>query len=148
MDIRETAAILAMIAAVDSRRSFGEIDVSAWHAVIGDFTFDDAREAVISHYRESPHSITPSDINTRVGAWRRKRIGNRIAPVPPVDANDIAGYQRWIGAWFTAVADGATDAEAQRRADAEIGIARQAIQHETSPRSVDYGAVGKSVPNE
>lgn len=140
--MRETAAILAMVAAVDSRRSFGEIDVQAWHAFIGDFTFDDAREAVISHYRESPHSITPSDINTRVGAVRRARIGNRVAPLPPVDPNDVASYNAWIGSWFTAIADGLSDEEAERRADAEVGVIRQAIT--TSPGTVDLTGIGKA----
>lgn len=140
--MRETAAILAMVAAVDSRRSFGEIDVQAWHAFIGNFTFDDAREAVISHYRESPHSITPSDINTRVGAVRRARIGNRVAPLPPVDPNDVASYNAWIGSWFTAIADGLSDEEAERRADAEVGVIRQAIA--TSPGTVDLTGIGRA----
>lgn len=140
--MRDTAAILAMVAAVDSRRSFGEIDVQAWHAFIGDFTFDDAREAVIAHYRESPHSITPSDINTRVGAVRRARIGNRVAPLPPVDPNDVASYNAWIGSWFTAIADGLTEDEATRRADSELGVIREAIA--TSPRTVDLTGIGRA----
>lgn len=142
MDARETAGILAMIAAVDSRRSFGEIDVTAWHAVIGDFTFDDARQAVIDHYKESPHSIAPSDINLRIGAWRRARIGNRVAPVPPVDANDVAAYQRWISMWFRAIGDGYSEAEAERRADADLGIARQAVEA-PRPREVDYDSMAR-----
>lgn len=140
--MRETAAILAMVAAVDSRRSFGEIDVQAWHAFIGNFTFDDAREAVIAHYRESPHSITPSDINTRVGAVRRARIGNRVAPLPPVDPNDVASYNAWIASWFTAIADGLSDEEAERRADSEVGVIRQAIT--MSLRDVDLTGIGKA----
>lgn len=140
--MRDTAAILAMVAAVDSRRSFGEIDVQAWHAFIGDFAFDDCREAVIAHYRESPHSITPSDITTRVGAVRRARIGNRVAPVPPIDPSDARGYADWIGAWMHAVADGLTEEEATRRADSELGVIRQAIT--MSPRNVDLTGIGKT----
>lgn len=140
--MRETAAILAMVAAVDSRRSFGEIDVQAWHAFIGDFTFDDCREAVIAHYRESPHSIVPSDINTRVGAVRRARIGNRVAPLPPVDPSDERAYRDWVGAWMHAIADGLSDEEAERRADAHVGVIRQALV--TSQRQIDLTGMGKA----
>jgi hypothetical protein len=47
---QEIAAILAMISSLDGRRAFGEVDVIAWEAVIGDLRFPDAREAVIRHY--------------------------------------------------------------------------------------------------
>jgi hypothetical protein len=141
--MRETAAILAMVAAVDSRRSFGQIDAQAWHAFIGDFTFDDCREAVIGHYKESPHSITPSDINTRIIAARRARIGNRVAPVPPIDPSDARGYADWVVAWMHAVADGLTEEEATRRADSELGVIREAIA--MSQRTVDLTGIGREV---
>jgi hypothetical protein len=141
MTLQETAAILAMIAAVDSRRSFGEIDVTAWHAFIGGFMFDDAREAVIAHYKESPHSILPTDVCTRVGAVRRARIGNRVAPLPPVDANDVRAYQDWIGAWFTAIADGLDDKAAEAVADAKVGVKRQVTA--TAQRDVNLSGLAK-----
>ena len=50
MNRQEIAAILAMISSLDGRRAFGEVDVIAWEAVIGDLRFPDAREAVIRHY--------------------------------------------------------------------------------------------------
>ncbi len=141
MTLQETAAILAMIAAVDSRRSFGEIDVTAWHAFIGNFTFDDAREAVIAHYKESPHSILPADVNTRVGAVRRARIGNRVAPLPPVDPNDVQGYQEWTGAWYSAIANGLDDVAAQAVADAKIGAKREVTA--TADRSINLTGLAK-----
>lgn len=141
MELRETAAILAMVTALDSRRSFGELDAKAWQAVIGDFSFDDCREALIGHYRESPHSITPSDIATRVAAARRARIGNRVAPLPPVDPNDVVRYKSWIGAWSTAIADGADDEEAAVIANAEVGAVPQAV--DMRQRAIDVSSMGR-----
>jgi hypothetical protein len=141
MTLQETAAILAMIAAVDSRRSFGEIDVTAWHAFVRDFTFDDARDAVIAHYKESPHSILPTDICTRVGAARRARIGNRVAPLPPVDADDVQGYREWTGAWYAAVANGLDDKSAEAVADAKVGVKRQITA--TAERHIDLAGLAK-----
>lgn len=143
MDLRETAGVLAMISALDSRKVYGEIDAQAWHAVIGDLRFDDCREAVIQHYRESPHSITPADVRGKVTAVRKARIGDRIAPVPPIDPSDTASYQQWQQAWYRGVGDGLTVDEAERVADHALGVARQSLPQ--AHRDVDYGALARRV---
>lgn len=143
MELRETAGVLAMISALDSRKVYGEIDAQAWHAVIGDLRFDDCREAVIQHYRESPHSITPADVRGKVTAVRKSRIGDRIAPVPPIDPSDTASYQQWQQAWYRGVGDGLTVDEAERVADHALGVARQSLPR--AHRDVDYGSLARRV---
>lgn len=143
MDLRETAGILAMISALDGRKAFGDIDAKAWHAVIGDLTFDDCREAVIEHYGESAHPLMPADIRARVKKVRKARIGSKVAPIPPIDANDVERYMAWEQAWYRGVGDGLTDDEAERYADHELGVIRQAV--EASPRSINYGSLARGV---
>lgn len=141
MDLRETAGVLAMISALDSRKAYGEIDAKAWHAVIGDLRFDDCREAVIAHYRESAYSITPADVRSQVMAVRKARIGDRVAPLPPVDPEDTKAYQEWQQAWYRGIGDGLTEDEAERVADHILGVARQSLP--TAPRSVEYGSLAR-----
>lgn len=61
--IREqTIDLLAMVTSLDHRRDFGPPDVAAWHAVLDDVPWPLARQAVIAHYRLSPHPIMPADV--------------------------------------------------------------------------------------
>lgn len=143
MDMRETAGVLAMVAALDPRRTFGEVDAQAWHAVIGDLRFDDCREAVIQHYRTSTYSITPADVVDKVGLMRRSRIGDRVAPLPPIDPADVNGYREWQQLWYKAVGDGLTEDEAEVAADLALGVARKAVSQ--AHRDINYGALGRSV---
>lgn len=141
MDIRETAAVLAMISALDGRKAFGEIDAQAWHAVVGDLRFEDCREAVIAHYRDSSHTLMPADLRAGVKKVRKDRIGDKIAPLPPVDPDDVERYAQWQQVWVRAIGDGLTDEEAEHYADAELGVIRRAI--DTSPRDFDLNVIAK-----
>lgn len=143
MNLRDTAGILAMISALDSRKVYGEIDAQAWHAVIGDLRFDDCREAVIAHYRESSFSITPADVRSKVLAVRKARIGDRVAPLPPVSPEDVKAYQEWQQAWYRGVGDGLTDDEAEKVADHILGVARQSLPQ--APRTIEYGSLARRV---
>jgi hypothetical protein len=143
VDLRETAGVLAMISALDSRKVYGEIDAQAWHAVIGDLRFDDCREAVIQHYRESSYSITPADVRSQVTAVRKARIGDRIAPLPPIDPSDTSSYQRWQQAWYRGVGDGLTEDEAQKVADHALGVTRQSLPE--ARRDINYDALARRV---
>jgi hypothetical protein len=70
MTLEETIDLLATCAAYD-RRTIGEADAVAWHAVVGDLPFAEAQQAVFAHYAESREWIMPADVRTRVR--RRQR---------------------------------------------------------------------------
>lgn len=141
MTMQEVAAVLAMISALDGRKAFGEIDAQAWHAVVGDLRFEDCREAVILHYRESTVTLMPAELRARVKQVRRQRIGDRVAPLPPVEADEVGRYAQWQQAWYRGLGDGLTDDEAERYADAELGVIRQAVV--TKPRNLEIGHIGQ-----
>ncbi|MDG4796198.1 hypothetical protein [Micromonospora sp. WMMD1082] len=68
----QVAAILALAAARD-RRTVGEVDVRAWHEDIGDLDFDDARNAVSRHFRESTEYLMPVHVRRIATELRRQR---------------------------------------------------------------------------
>lgn len=95
----EIRALLALAAAMESRGwAPTGIDVDAWTLVLADVTdFDDARDAIVNHYRESRYRITPAEVRTGAHAIARARIGRARAQqlaLPP------AGPRRTIPDWF------------------------------------------------
>lgn len=106
MNLTETAKLLTMCAAFD-QRTIGEADVSAWQATLDDLRFEDCREAVVAHFRNSSGRIMPNDVRVAVKAMRRDRL-ERDLPIDPPDAdpNDVLGYIRAVREQRTRVADG------------------------------------------
>lgn len=72
MNLTETATLLAVVQAFD-RRTVGETDVIAWQRALVDTVFDDARDAVVEHYRDHREWLMPSDVvkGANMIAWRR-----------------------------------------------------------------------------
>jgi len=98
---------LLTVAAVFDFRSIGEADAIAWHTVLGDLEFGDARAAVLAHYAESCDRVMPANIRQRVKAIRRDRLAREITPAPPPELADQPGrYKAELGAGIRRIADG------------------------------------------
>jgi len=63
--------LLAMVAAMHGGDP-SDAQAAMWAEVLSDIRFGDAREALLDHYRESPHLVTPADICGRGEAWREE----------------------------------------------------------------------------
>src|SRR5690242_19905210 len=87
MESTEIGQLLAIMAMYDYRQVDAAM-VIAWEAVIGDLPFDDARAAVIQHYRNSDERIMPSHVVARVRAIRGDRIARGVMPAPPAEVTD------------------------------------------------------------
>jgi hypothetical protein len=66
MNPSDVATVLAFAAAYD-QRTIGEADVAAWHEALDcpwvpNISLDEAREAVIAHYRRTSERIAPADV--------------------------------------------------------------------------------------
>lgn len=110
--------MLAMIASLDGRRAFGELDVAAWQAVTGDLRFADCKDAVILHYQESTVSLMPAHLFALTKRLRRERIGNRRPDLPGwIDVDDVARQVTYERAWLKAAGDGLSDVEASAVAE-------------------------------
>jgi hypothetical protein len=102
----EVCDLLAVAASFD-RRTIGEADSEAWESAVGDLSFDDARAAVIAHYRETRDWVMPSDVRQRVKAMRLRRL--EATPLPAPACPDYPGrYQELIRASVQRIADGAS----------------------------------------
>lgn len=54
----DTARVLAAAASFD-QRTVGTADVAAWHAALHELDYQDARDAVVRHYRTTAERIMP-----------------------------------------------------------------------------------------
>lgn len=84
MQKSQIAKLLGIAAAFDQRTS-GTADDEAWLAAIGDLNFEDAREALIGHYRDSTERVMPAHIRQRVTLIRNDRYSRARIPDPPPD---------------------------------------------------------------
>lgn len=102
----ETVDLLTVAAAFD-QRTVGEGDAMAWHAVVGDLDFTDAKQAVIAHYTDTAERVMPAHVRTRVRALRRDRLAREVVPAPPHEITDEPGrYQALLQAKVKQIADG------------------------------------------
>ena len=96
----ECATVLAVAQSYD-RRTVGEVDVVAWHRIIGRFAAVECREAVVGHYAKSREWCMPFDVVAGVKAMRADRRGRALEAVPDADPDDVPSY-------LTALRDGRT----------------------------------------
>lgn len=78
----EIALLLGAIAARD-QRTVGDTDVLAWHEDLDDIDFDDARQAVRLHFRDSTDRIMPAHIRRLARIVREERAKSAITKTLP-----------------------------------------------------------------
>lgn len=113
MNIPETSALLAMVAASD-RRTVGDIDVEVWHDALSDLPFGDCRDAVRAHIRSSREWLTPFDIRAGVKRIRADRLDRAPHLVPDADPDDPNAYRQALRDGRMRAADGALTARDMR----------------------------------
>jgi hypothetical protein len=101
----QTAELLAFCAAFD-RRTLGKADVLAWHTVLEDIDFTEARAAVTQHYRTQTRWIMPADIRTTVRTAHRDRLERHTEAHPPAGDTDDTTYRTALLAERRAIASG------------------------------------------
>jgi hypothetical protein len=82
MTREEVVDVLTKCAAFD-QRTVGELDVMAWHEILGRVDLADALEAVRRHYTDSSDRAMPADILklSRIARDERTRLETRAAPL-------------------------------------------------------------------
>lgn len=76
MNITETSNALALAQAFDNR-TVGEVNVRAWHTVLGDLDAADVMEAIRRHYDHSTEWLMPAHVRRLVDAIRQERAKSR-----------------------------------------------------------------------
>jgi hypothetical protein len=55
-------------------RTLTEASVEVWHELVGEYPYDEALEALRSHYAEEPRVVYPADVITRLRAAPGRRL--------------------------------------------------------------------------
>lgn len=83
MNLAETHDLLTLAAAFDNRK-FGDETVAAWREVLRRESFEDARDAVLHHFRTSTEYLMPAHIVQRCREVRNERYDARpVLEGPP-----------------------------------------------------------------
>lgn len=101
----QVAELLTFCAAFD-RRTIGKADVLAWSPLLTTIDFDEAREAVTTHYASSTRWIMPADIRDAVRAAHRNRLERHTDPTPTADPDNPTAYRAELLNTRRAVATG------------------------------------------
>ena len=70
---RAEVVLLLTLAGTFDYRKVGDADVEAWHLALDDIDLDDAKAAVVRHYRESTDRLMPAHVRQRVKTIRAER---------------------------------------------------------------------------
>lgn len=112
MTYDEVCDLLGIIATYDHRK-IGDADGEAWEATIGDLAFPDARQAVVTHFRESTEWLMPAHVRQGVAAIRQARLD---AAGPIAIPEELADYpiraREFLQRAQDAIADGVPPAKA------------------------------------
>lgn len=114
----EAAALLAVAAAFDNRKPDADA-ATAWAAALDDLRFEDCRDAIVAHYRESNEWLMPSSVRTEVRRIRHQRLSDfGQFPVPP--DLDLPDELEWRAGVQRAIADGTITSADQLEARGDL----------------------------
>lgn len=113
-----------------------EYTTEALEELLAPYPAADCRKAVLNIADRGEHWCSPTDIKAEVKRIRAKRVSDYgpIEPPAGLDPDDVRGYQRWLEAKTTAIADG-TDTtpeitEGTRREMPELGSVFRRVDDE------------------
>ena len=91
-----------------------EYTTEALEELLAPYPAADCRRAVLNIAERGEHWCSPTDIKAEVRRIRAKRVADYgpIEPPAGLDPDDVRGYQRWLEAKTTGIADGTDTAPA------------------------------------
>lgn len=101
----EAAALCRFTKALCPQQAIDEYTPDAWHTVLGDLRFEDAKEGVAAAARKSPF-VSPAEIRAEVKLIRNRRL-DEFGPLPaPPSELDENGQVEWRRTTLRRIADG------------------------------------------
>lgn len=104
----EAAALLTVAAAYDNRKPDRD-QAQAWAMALEDYRFEDAREAVVRHYRATTDWLMPKHVIDGVKRIRFDRV-SAFGPLPDppreLDPDDTEAHHIWHRETLRKIADG------------------------------------------
>lgn len=107
MQPTEAVTLCRLAKAFCPQQQFDEFTADAWGEALAPFRFEDCKQALVEHIRQSPF-ISPAEIIDGVKRIRRDRIMAHPPMIPPtsLDPEDTAGYGEWFNSSMKAIGDG------------------------------------------
>ena len=102
----EAQVLLSMAAAFDNRKPDPDA-AKAWAAALDDVRFEDARLALIQHFKTSTEYLMPVMIRTAVRKMRAKRIDDH-PPLTPPPGLTVLETNQWLKEARRRIGDGET----------------------------------------
>lgn len=101
----EAAALCRFTKAACPQQAIDEYTPDAWHPILEDIRFEDAKEAVIEAAKSSPF-VAPAEIRAHVKRIRRERLlAFGDLPNPPSELSNEQ-QAKWLANFARAIADG------------------------------------------
>lgn len=106
MDKSDVVLLLAFAGTYDYRK-VGDADIEAWFLAVGDLDFQDAKQAIVAHYRNSAERMMPFHLRQGVKAIKDER-----RRVEKVAARELPSrYENDLGREMSAAQGAATARE-------------------------------------
>ena len=112
MTPQQAAALLTVAAAFDNRKPDPDA-AKAWSVALDGIRFEDARDAIVTHYRGSSEWLMPAKVIAEVKRIRAKRIADHPQPVPPAELDPVQ-TNAWLKEARRRIGDGETVPDADR----------------------------------
>lgn len=87
MNLADTAQLLLLASGYDGRE-LSETETHAWHEVIGHLRYDDAAEAIVTHYTHQSKRVMPADVMKACRAAAQDRAMRAELPATPAVADE------------------------------------------------------------
>src|SRR5690349_10870199 len=129
----EAAMLCRFTKAACPQQAIDEYTPDAWHPLLADIRFDDAKAAVIEVAKERPF-VAPAEIRDQVRRVRRERLrAFGHPPTPPAELNDLE-QAGWLANVKRRIADGEH-------------VERPALPAPGERPDIDFAAILPSVPS-
>lgn len=115
MNTTQSLALTRFVKAACPQQKFDEYTPDAWHELLADLDFDDARAAATELAKAQPF-VSPAEIRKGVRRIRAKRLEVDFEDIPALDAvaDDPIAYQRVLRQYRAKVAAGWVPPEIDR----------------------------------
>lgn len=90
------------------KREATDADIKAWLAAVGDLDFEDARMAIVGHYRDTDAWLMPVHVRRRVAQIRAERLQRAPTGPPSEDLAVIDNPGAYLRALRSQIARGAS----------------------------------------
>lgn len=118
MKATEAAALLTIAAAYDNRKPDAD-QAKAWAMALDGLRFEDARAAIVAHYRASSDWLMPNMVIAGVKRIRAQRLSD-FGPLPDPPDMELADELEWLARVRREIADGTISSADQIEARGEL----------------------------